>query len=192
MKEDILMQQVNKMSIIEKLRVGHVKRWQIVRVAREQTIGEHMYRVYLICSEICARIDIPDDIKLKIIHWALIHDLPEVVTGDLATPIKSAMRNAVPESDPIKRIELELDADYNELYKTIKSENDQIVIKIVKLADLMEAAYFLSVEGMGKHAKKCRDDLLEKIRDIYITLVIEFRSINWEPVAALIDEICEE
>lgn len=186
------MQQVNKLTISDKLRVGHVKRWQIVRVAREQTIGEHMYRVYLICLEICDLLNISQTIKNRIVKWALIHDIPEVVTGDLATPIKSAMRNAVPDSDPIKRIELALDSEYHDLYKSIKAEDDQIVIKIVKLADLLEAVHFLSVEGMGKHAAKCRSGIIDQIRDLFISVVVEYPGINWDSIENLINELCED
>jgi 5'-deoxynucleotidase YfbR-like HD superfamily hydrolase len=113
-------------------------------------------------------------------RWALVHDLPEVVTGDIATPTKRAMREAVPDDDPIKRIELDLDIDYRLLYTQIRNSYP-MALDIVKLADLMEAIHFLDIEGMGAHAagvkaglESALDTKILEMSHLYPELRVEF------------------
>lgn len=157
-----------RFTLEQKMRTGHVKRWQIVRVAREQTIAEHMYRVYHIAVELAGMMNLSPARMLNVQNWALLHDLPEVVTGDIATPTKRAMRQAVPDQDPVRHIELSLDRGYRDLYLGLK-ESDPVVLDIVKLADLLEAVNFLMVEGIGKHAEEVEMGLrvafLEKLSE---------------------------
>ena len=79
------------MQIDEKMRVAHVKRWQIVRTAREQTLAEHLYRVWLLVRELGPLVGLtPDEVRAAE-NFALLHDLPEIKTGDIATPVKSML-----------------------------------------------------------------------------------------------------
>lgn len=150
-----------KFTIQDKMRSGHVKRWQIVRVGREQTIAEHMYRVYHIAAEICDRMGVDGERKDRAVRWALMHDLPEVITGDIATPTKQAMRQAIPGKDPLRNVELSLDSDYRELYVHLK-KHDAMALDIVKAADLIEAIDFLVTEAMGSRSIEVLADLRKR------------------------------
>jgi len=149
-----------KLSIVEKLRTGHVKRWQIVRVAREQTIAEHMYRVAIIAEAMAEAMGFDGYAINDIRNWALIHDLPEVIIGDIPTPTKRAMRG------PMTDLELSVDSDFRDKYEHL-AEYQPVVLEVVKLADLAEAIDFLDVEGLGQHAKdvqgKLHGELIMKI-----------------------------
>jgi hypothetical protein len=157
------------MPLEHKLRTAHVKRWQIVRVGREQTLAEHHYLVWHITRAIFEAVYPPASVRLVFVdrdsgeaerlddkadaeRWALLHDIPEVVTGDIATPAKRAMREAVPHDDPVRRIELQLDNEYTELYLRLK-HNKPWVLAMVKLADILEAMRFLAFEGQGVQAR---------------------------------------
>lgn len=169
----------NKFTLTQKLRTGHVKRWQIVRVAREQTIAEHMYRVNKIAMHIADQMPTLEDADLELINdWSLFHDMPEVVTGDIATPTKMAMRKAVPDSDPIKHIELELDTDYHYLYQLCKTQHP-VVLVIVKLADIFEAVDFLNTEALGHHAKSVMLGLQEAFFSLLKEAYAEYPEHNW-------------
>lgn len=150
-----------KFTIQDKMRSGHVKRWQIVRVGREQTIAEHMYLVYHIVAEICDRMGVGGERKDRAVRWALMHDLPEVITGDIATPTKQAMRQAIPGKDPLRNVELSLDSDYRELYVHLK-KHDAMALDIVKAADLIEAIDFLMTEAMGPRSVEVLADLRKR------------------------------
>lgn len=178
-----------KFTLEQKLRTGHVKRWQIVRVAREQTIAEHMYRVYQIGWDIAMRMRISIERSYSVMMWALMHDLPEVVTGDIATPTKRAMRQAVPDQDPVHHIELSLDDEYRDTYCGLK-QGDRIVLDIVKLADLLEAINFLMVEGMGTHAAEVEVGLREAFLDKLNECKIRYPSERWDEVTRTYNTIC--
>lgn len=179
---------MSKLTLQQKLRTGHVKRWQIVRVAREQTIAEHMYRVRMIAMEICDRIQVSIFTRNYTNDWALIHDLPEVITGDIATPTKRAMREAVPDSDPVKRIELSLDEEYRTIYEKIK-EHYPVVLSIVKQADLIEAIDFLNIEGMGDHALLVKESLIAALRESIWNAENQYQDYDWQQVSAIYTEI---
>ena len=69
------------------IRAGHVKRWHLVPMSVTQTIAEHQYNVAMLCMLIHPQPDFDTNIAAR---WALIHDLPEVVTGDVPTHVKAA------------------------------------------------------------------------------------------------------
>lgn len=178
-----------KFTIEQKLRTGHVKRWQIVRVAREQTIAEHMYRVYQIGWEITNRMRLSIERSYSVMFWSLMHDLPEVVTGDIATPTKRAMRHAIPGEDPLRHIELSLDDEYRDTYTGLKQQ-DPLVLDVVKLADLMEAINFIKDEGIGTHAKEVETGLREALNDKLNECLQHYPDLPWHNVAILYSEIC--
>ncbi len=174
----------------EIMRTAHVKRWQIVRTAREQTLSEHLYRVWAITRFICVALAV-DQVTAATAHeWALIHDQPEVITGDIATPAKEAMRKAVPDSDPIKTIELNLSEHYAMVWQASKVSlnNGPTPYEIVKLADVMEAAIFLGTEGIGTHAKVVYDGLRKTVAQIYAAYRLKYPDVEWGKIRHLINE----
>lgn len=182
---------MNRLTIAERMRTGHVRRWQIVRVAKDQSVAEHSYRVWLLIKRL---LEVADTYGVHLdqwdrsmaCQWALMHDLPEVKTGDLATPIKRAMREAVPHSDPIRRIELSLDDEYRDLYLSIKNGRPWI-LALVKAADLMEAIDFLQTEGLGRHAIDVQVGLSDALSRIWAEL--RPHSIHWQQI---INQVREE
>lgn len=145
------------MQIDEKMRVSHVKRWQIVRTAREQTLAEHLYRVWLLVREFGPLVGLtPDEVKAAE-NFALLHDLPEVKTGDIATPVKSML-------PPLDHIESAFSHEHLDAMATCTRKS----LKLVKLCDLIEAVCFLSVEGMGNHAFEVEVEIYERIHRMLV------------------------
>lgn len=145
-------------TLAERLRTAHVTRWQIIRTARQQTLAEHLYLVRVLTVAMCEAASFDKMSSVVAENWALEHDVPEVKTGDLATPVKAAMREAVPHDDPIRRIELSYSDSYRILYNQVKNDFPH-VRTLVKMADTLEAVMFLDVEGIGVHAKIVQHDL---------------------------------
>ncbi|NKB67612.1 MAG: 5'-deoxynucleotidase [Candidatus Latescibacteria bacterium] len=69
-----------------------VKRWGLMRNTFEENIQEHSYQVTIIAHALALiRRQVfhrPVDVE-RILVLALYHDISEVITGDLATPIKT-------------------------------------------------------------------------------------------------------
>jgi 5'-deoxynucleotidase len=165
-----------------------VKRWQIVNVSRQQTIAEHMFNVNLIAMEIGRRMGINRAGMEYISRWALIHDIPEVVTGDIATPTKQAMRAAVPDSDPIHHVELSLDDEYKELYLTMKKDMP-VELDVVKLADMIDAAVFLLDHGIGRHAEQVRLTIVHDMRKKVTDCAKKYTGANWSVVTDIYNKL---
>ncbi len=164
-------------TIAERLRTAHTKRWQIVRVAREQTLAEHMYLVWVLTRAFARAANFSYSDCGLAESWALEHDVPEVITGDLATPVKRALREAVPHDDPIRRIELALSDSYRELHA--KTKDRAWVYDLVKLADVFEAVLFLHTEGMGPHAKRVEADLWADFHERLGKCAVDWKHMNF-------------
>jgi len=147
------------LSIYEQLRACHVKRWHIVQTSREQTLAEHSFAVAVIAGSLAAAMRWPellhDSGKLKLLQWSLAHDIIEVRTGDMPTPFKRDLE-AVGGKGIVEKAEDRVDSDTMGAYRSVKGTD---IETIVKLADQIEAIFFLQDNGVGAHAKQVLDGL---------------------------------
>lgn len=173
----------------EMMRTGHVVRWQIVRTARQQTLAEHLYRVWVVTVQLCKLLDVDKDTAASANVWALYHDVPEVLTGDIATPAKEAMRRALPQDDPVRNIELAMSDTYRAAWEDAKRHRDGVIsaYEIVKLADLIEAKCFLGCEMVGNHAKAVFDEICGKVDSHVGTLAIRYPDMPWPNIRSIIN-----
>lgn len=154
------------MNLTEKLRSGHVRRWHIVAVAREQTIADHMYRVGVIAEEILKRLGMFDwdsNLTLNVMRWAAIHDRHEFRLGDLPTPGKDAIRMELVGTyggDAITLAAAKLDPEAEELRQCVEQGGEcPLAGHIVKYADLLEAMNYVGIFGCGRHAREVWGEL---------------------------------
>lgn len=68
------------------IRAQYVRRWHLVPMSMPQSVAEHQYNVAMLLMSLPAQegIDVP-----AAVAWAMVHDLPETVTGDVPTHIKT-------------------------------------------------------------------------------------------------------
>jgi len=119
-------------SFQQMMRLSNIKRWGIVEMSRPQSVAEHSYNVAIIASAICDRIDLSPEYKNAVVNWALTHDLPEVVTGDVPSPLKRF--------SPITFNDLE--SEMFPLYRASKEKHQGMAAMIVKVADYIDAIQF--------------------------------------------------
>lgn len=177
---------MSHMNLKQLLRTSHVKRWQIVRVAREQTIAEHMYRVWVMVHKVCHAFGFTPEQRAAAERWALMHDQPEVITGDINTGVKKAIRAAVPDSDPLHHIELGIDEDYRAHYLYIKANMPE-ALALVKLCDMLEAIAFLKIEGMGQHAAEVRDSIWKDFRAARLVARDKWPQYEWDRLLTVVN-----
>ena len=142
------------MNIQDKLRAGSVKRFHIVETTKTQSIAEHSFNVAMIAGAIGALLGW--DLS-PVYRDALFHDIPEVMTGDLPHLFKKELK---------KRVDFDEIEDYFMEDEKVWM-HDEVKI-IIKMADIMEATWFISEWGVGRHAaqvaKLCRDQLNETMK----------------------------
>ena len=107
-----------------------IKRWGIVSMTRPQSVAEHSYNVAMMALNIYNNSCCLDVSVEWILTLALTHDLPEIHTGDIPTPLKT---------DDIKQAIKEYEnANYPKL-SAFKQQSREIELLVVKIADIMEA-----------------------------------------------------
>ena len=158
-------------------RMKYIKRWSLMRSVREENIMEHSQQVAVIAHALAlinnkvmgGNVD-----ANLVVMLAQYHEVGEVITGDLPTPIKyfnpeikSAYKDL--EKHACEKILAMLPSDFQEEYrKFVLPDTDTLEYKLVKCADRL-AAYLKCVEevkagnsefkkaktSIGAELKKC-------------------------------------
>lgn len=141
------------------LRLSVVKRWGILHTIRQQSVAEHSFNVAILADRIAVHwfgIDDPGTLY-NINRYALRHDRPEALSGDIPSIVKDLFD------------EDELEARYMDLIPDLAQWRSAEGIKfIVKLADRIEAEIFLRMEeSMGNRTVSAiRNDLNRQISEM--------------------------
>ena len=131
-------------TLAELLRASHIKRWGIVQHVGTQNIAEHMYRVWTMVRHLGPKVALHPEEQQKAELLALLHDVPEIRTGDSPTPIK------VPEFKAhLAEVEREIYPELAELHTSCEKKT----LDLLKFCDTAEAVLFLQVNGVGQHAQ---------------------------------------
>ena len=145
------------------MRLSSIKRWGIIEMSRSQSVAEHSYNVAMISIEILSNMGMRDSNLLSdAMYWSLVHDLPELVTGDMPTPIKPFI--------DFYDMEQSLFPKYKEAEEDIE---EPLVKKVVKAADFVEALQFAEKFCVDSRKQEVMEDIrsnlgkhLEHQRDI--------------------------
>lgn len=137
----------------EYLRASHIDRWGIVQVAHRQSIAEHMYRVWTLIHSWGSIAGFHSEHLRMAEAWALVHDLPEIRTGDAPTPHKTPEIKAW-----LSNVEHQICPEAADIEHAISGT---AVWDFCKFCDTAESVLFLKVNGLGKHAAEVQD-LLEQ------------------------------
>ena len=158
-------------------RMKYIKRWSLMRSVREENIMEHSEQVAVISHALAlirnkvygGNVDVS-----KVVLLAQYHEVGEVITGDLPTPIKyfnpeikSAYKDL--EKTASKRL-------LNMLPETLKGEYEEYILpneeseeyKLVKCADRL-SAYLKCVEEVkagNSEFKKAKSSILSDLKGL--------------------------
>lgn len=123
----------------EVLSLNVVPRWSTVVMRKEQSVAEHSYNVAQLAVAMATRVnrgrvglDAPCDVA-EATKWALNHDLPEVLTGDIPSPFKDCAGPALAEAEKLL---------FPEYAKGMEHAKSGMAYLIVATADLIDAWQF--------------------------------------------------
>ena len=136
-----------------------MKRYPISHTSREQSVAEHSFGVVLITMDLVSLIK-DFDLQMEAINYAVIHDAEEVYTGDIPSSFKRTLRTHFPGAAAL------LDGNHH---------IPAVAKAIVKLADYLEAIYFLREFGGSRLS---REVVLRDIEMNFKTALEKFREDN--------------
>lgn len=114
---------------------GMIERFHTCRTTRRQTVGEHSWGVAMVLMHIC-------DPSVNLLKAAMLHDVPELVTGDIPAPAKWACR---PLAEALNQFEDDICIGWGIAVELTDDEHN-----LLKWADMFELCLYAKAEvGMG-------------------------------------------
>lgn len=141
------------------LGLADVHRWGVIKTTRHQNVAEHSFNVAIIAVEIATQLGqqgnffVSTDLMNSIMWWSLIHDAPEVLTGD----IDGKFKRVLPRITKAAMVEAE-----QEHFQWMPQPMPEAKV-IVKVADVLESILFLRSWMTGERAACVEDELLQLV-----------------------------
>lgn len=147
---DINTVRMEKMTLRDLLRGTVTKRWHTVPTTSEQNLAEHSHQVGIIAEAILKDFYMrqygstpPFEALYISLKYAQLHDLPEVVLGDIPSPAKAAYKAMIPGFDAaLKKMEHQLIPELGVLEEAMKQYPYLPIF--LKCADIIEAKLFFT------------------------------------------------
>lgn len=153
--------------------------WAVRGVRNGESVAEHSYAVALLCMVLADRLDISVD-REKVLKIAILHDLPEYVTGDIHAPATKVLGEDVKEAAEERILErlfarIEGGGEYVRLWKEF-ADRSSVEGRLVRAADKLEMftqAYEYELEGNRRiedfwnYEDNTRDFDFGEIRELY-------------------------
>jgi len=128
-------------------RMRYITRWSLMRNIRAENVEEHSFEVAVLAHALAV---IGRDVFGKDLDpdrtavCALFHDAPEIITGDMPTPIKyfnPKLKNAYREVETVAQEKLlsMLPEELVPAYEPVVCEDDGVIRTYVKAADKLAA-----------------------------------------------------
>ena len=145
-------------------RMKYIDRWALMRNTRSENLSEHSLETAFIAHALCIIENKRFGGKVnaeKAAVLALFHDTPEIITGDLPTPVKYYSSEIKKAYDDMEKVAVErlldlLPSDLRPEFEEIYNEKDEHILKIVRAADKLSALI------------KCRDEIRMGNREFVI------------------------
>ena len=145
-------------------RMKFIKRWQLMRSVRDENIMEHSHSVAMLTHALCiienkvfgGSVDTE-----KAVLYALYHEVSEVMTGDLPTPVKYFNNSIHGEYEKLEVLAVEKIANTlpeemkGELYPYLQADKNSPEYKFVKAADRL-SAYIKCLEELRSRNEEFR------------------------------------
>ncbi len=180
------------------MRMKNIKRWGLMRNTEQENIKEHSLDVAYIAHALGAIANnvYGKDVDIKnLVMIAMYHDVTEVITGDLATPVKyfnPEIKTAYKELEKLSagRILNMLPQEIAGEYECINGGNEYEE-KLVKAADKI-SAYFKCVEELksgNREFAMAKESLLKAVHDFELPEVEYFMDRFADSIGLTLDEL---
>ncbi|NRB37842.1 MAG: 5'-deoxynucleotidase [Pseudomonadales bacterium] len=185
-------------------RLKWIKRWGLMRNVEEENVMEHSWQVATIAHTLAVihNQEFGGNINVdRVATTALYHDVSEIITGDLPTPIKYHSEKI---KTAYKAIEHEAEAELLALlpenlrasfsHLLLHDQVDSQVARFVKAADLISAYQKCQTEMQAgnQEFKTALADLEQRLRQLRMQEVEHFMSVFNDSYLLTLDELLSE
>ena len=180
-------------------RMRYIARWALMRNTRTENVEEHSYEVAVLAHALAVvgqevfHKDVNPD---RVATAALFHDAPEIITGDLPTPIKyfnPAIKSAYDQVEAVAQDKLlgMLPAQLTEAYTPLVRVEDPQVRRYIKAADKL-AAWLKCLEERkagNREFVQAEEETLHALKDMDMDEVTWFLEHMGEAFGLTLDEL---
>ncbi len=180
-------------------RMRYIARWALMRNTRTENVEEHSYEVAVLAHALAVvgqevfHKDVNPD---RVATAALFHDAPEIITGDLPTPIKyfnPAIKSAYDQVEAVAQDKLlgMLPAQLTEAYAPLVRVEDPQVRRYIKAADKL-AAWLKCLEERkagNREFVQAEEETLHALKNMNMDEVTWFLEHMGEAFGLTLDEL---
>lgn len=180
-------------------RMRYIARWALMRNTRTENVEEHSYEVAVLAHALAVvgqevfHKDVNPD---RVATAALFHDAPEIITGDLPTPIKyfnPAIKSAYDQVEAVAQDKLlgMLPAQLTEAYTPLVRVEDPQVRRYIKAADKL-AAWLKCLEERkagNREFVQAEEETLHALKNMNMDEVTWFLEHMGEAFGLTLDEL---
>ena len=180
-------------------RMRYIARWALMRNTRTENVEEHSYEVSVLAHALAVvgqeifHKDVNPD---RVATAALFHDAPEIITGDLPTPIKyfnPAIKSAYDQVEAVAQDKLlgMLPPELTEAYAPLLRVEDPKVRCYIKAADKL-AAWLKCLEERkagNREFVQAEEETLHALKDMDMDEVTWFLEHMGEAFGLTLDEL---
>lgn len=180
-------------------RMRYIARWALMRNTRTENVEEHSYEVAVLAHALAVvgqeifHMDVNPD---RVATAALFHDAPEIITGDLPTPIKyfnPAIKSAYDQVEAVAQDKLlgMLPTQLTEAYAPLLRVEDPQVRRYIKAADKL-AAWLKCLEERkagNREFVQAEEETLHALKDMNMDEVTWFLEHMGEAFGLTLDEL---
>lgn len=181
------------------MRMKNIKRWGLMRNTEPENIKEHSLDVAFIAHALAAAGNSMFERNCnveRIVMLAVYHDVSEVMTGDMPTPIKyfdPEIKKAYKkiEAFSTERLKAMLPPELRSSYSCLDGSEDEYENAIVKAADKI-SAYFKCIEELNSGNREfatAKDTLFRQIKELGLPETDYFMETFAESIGLTLDEL---
>ena len=180
-------------------RMRYIARWALMRNTRTENVEEHSYEVAVLAHALAVvgqeifHKDVNPD---RVATAALFHDAPEIITGDLPTPIKYFIPAIMSAYDQVEAVAQDkllgmLPPELTEAYAPLLRVEDPKVRCYIKAADKL-AAWLKCLEERkagNREFVQAEEETLHALKDMNMDEVTWFLEHMGEAFGLTLDEL---
>lgn len=154
-----------KNDLLEKYSLKNIARYNHRTCVKRENVAEHSFFTTLITLDLCKKLDVNNDTKIKCLIKSLLHDLPEIEFNDITHDAKAKLGiNSLLKIHEDKYFK-EKYPEY--LYLMKNNDDDNLVNLIVDYADVLSVLQFAYNEiNLGnKTMYKLKRDAIKRVNE---------------------------